>query len=327
MLLDAQTQRLIDRLLEDGLSDYSAFAIGTSLGENLEPGQFSATGGFNLAQLEQAYLAGKVAAVVGVDNARRMTPTQLISVAQSRDIELTESDRITMSSIGNDTQRWLQGRTEVVKQRFGERLQSLDQTYRGELANAGTAETFGSVRAALIADLVDEMGELEQQTLTDIDRINQTQMASYFQAAYVAGAAVATEVWKLPRTSAEKHCMRLHLNPDGSPRVFVLGDVRGNSNIGRPPSAWQFVIGPVHPHCYCILYTSDDKGPLGKSKSRSRARSSAVTPSEAGVGRLQKATENQDLEWECCPPGEEPEHMTNTRAAVAAEYGEDSPVR
>jgi len=323
VLLNAETQNLIDRLIDEGLSRYSSFAIGQSLAR-LNP--IGIGSGPNDAVLVQAYLAGKVAAVVGVDNARRMTVPQLQSVIHQRGVVLTNFDRELLSHLMVETEQWLSGRADAAKAKFKEKVLALDQQYRGELTNLDSQEGIGNLRDSFLSDLEDELGTFAVGVAGDIDRVNQTQMAGFFQTAYVSGAAADTVIWKLPRTTAEKHCLRIYLNPDGSPRTERLGKVRGRTNIGKPASAWQFVVGPTHPHCYCILYTSDDKKPLGSSGSRARAFGAAVNPSEAGIGRLQRAADTGKI-TECCEPGEVPGHIKTTISAVKAEYGEDSPAR
>jgi len=49
-------------------------------------------------------------------------------------------------------------------------------------------------------------------------------------------------------------CRRLHLNEDGTPRIYKLSDlIKNGTNEGRPRSAWRAVIGGTHPNCRCTL--------------------------------------------------------------------------
>jgi len=90
-------------------------------------------------------------------------------------------------------------------------------------------------------------------------------------------------VYKIPRATACQHCMRLHLNSDGSPRKYKLKDVAGNSNIGLPAFSWQFVIGPVHPYCYCLLYRELERAAPSKSKKLAQARRDILHKTADGV--------------------------------------------
>lgn len=61
-------------------------------------------------------------------------------------------------------------------------------------------------------------------------------------------------VYKLPRPSACKDCVRLHLDA-GAPRIFDLADLQANgTNVGVPRASWQAVVGPTHPWCACSLH-------------------------------------------------------------------------
>lgn len=49
-------------------------------------------------------------------------------------------------------------------------------------------------------------------------------------------------------------CRRLHLQEDGTPRIYPLSElIKNGSNQGRPRSAWKITIGPTHPNCRCTL--------------------------------------------------------------------------
>lgn len=52
-----------------------------------------------------------------------------------------------------------------------------------------------------------------------------------------------------------KHCKRLHLGPDGQPRIFKLSTLmkNGATNFGRKAADWKAVTGSVHPHCQCQM--------------------------------------------------------------------------
>lgn len=64
-------------------------------------------------------------------------------------------------------------------------------------------------------------------------------------------------VYKIPQTSACKHCIRLYLtNGLGSqPILFKLSELIANgSNIGRKVEDWKATVDAVHPHCRCPLF-------------------------------------------------------------------------
>lgn len=94
--------------------------------------------------------------------------------------------------------------------------------------------------------------------------------ASETRLAYNAGRLQAMEeqglrkIYYLVQPDACEHCRRLLLHPDGTPRVFRLGDVlatlatTGGTNVGRkaskigdPQEGWVVTGGILHPHCRC----------------------------------------------------------------------------
>lgn len=55
-----------------------------------------------------------------------------------------------------------------------------------------------------------------------------------------------------PAPGACKHCIKLHIGPDGAPRIFKLSQLAPpGANVGRKASDWQPSMGGVHPHCQC----------------------------------------------------------------------------
>lgn len=74
-------------------------------------------------------------------------------------------------------------------------------------------------------------------------------------------------VFKRPAADACSWCVRLHIGPDGNPRLFRLSSL-DQDNRGRRKSEWKAVRGPTHPQCSCPLgyappgWGFDDDGDL-----------------------------------------------------------------
>lgn len=48
-----------------------------------------------------------------------------------------------------------------------------------------------------------------------------------------------------------KHCLRLHIGPDGHPRLFRLSTLENaGTNVGVKAANWKAVVGTTHPHCH-----------------------------------------------------------------------------
>lgn len=50
-------------------------------------------------------------------------------------------------------------------------------------------------------------------------------------------------------------CKRLHIGPDGNPRIFKLSTlIAHGDNTGRSKPEWEAVVGITHPYCQCELF-------------------------------------------------------------------------
>lgn len=110
-----------------------------------------------------------------------------------------------------------------------------------------------------IRELKSDLGHASGDWARDLQRIAQTEshnalqhgMAERFKE-QVKGQEIL--VYKAIRPTACKHCVRLHNDKDGNPRVYRLSDLEANgTNRGRRAADWEAVVGSVHPWCSCHL--------------------------------------------------------------------------
>lgn len=213
--------------------------------------------------LDDVFLAGKVTQVLGESAVKTMTAVELRQWA-AQNVVLTQEEVAVLNSLKETTARWIQGRSAAWQQEFRKALAQRDQEFRNALVtgNPVDAEERAIVKEAVKADLVEGVKEIKKTIEADVDKLVQTEMAAYFQQGQVMQMPLDTYVYKVPRQGACQDCLRLHLNVDGSPKIYRLSEILGNSNYGHPHYMWGFVIGPTHPHCYCVL-RSVDKAPAG----------------------------------------------------------------
>lgn len=228
-----------------GLSALRALGVGQSVAADDVGGQ--------VAQFQQAFVAGKLAGEVGTDVVRRMTEPQLRRAVESAHAaQLTEADQALLESLTARSARSVQAQSSATLENLANIITSANQDWEGLLRSgrAGTTTAAREIaRGRGLADvqraIKDELAKAGYRTR----RLVQTELSNYMQQGMVAGAKRDELVYKEPRANAEYHCMRLHLKRDGQPQLYRLRDVIGNSNVGRPPSGWVFTIGPVHPFC------------------------------------------------------------------------------
>lgn len=281
MLLNQEAEERVLGVIKSLASAYSVYMVGRELGQTVAQAAGSALGMSTtqrLTFLEQSYLAGKIAKAIGPDRLKRMSEQQLTTWIQNNPVEITPADRVLMNQLKTDTQRWLSGRTDAWQAKMRTEIVKADRGWRAALAT----NTFNDARALSIARnsalgmLWSELEGVSKQWDGDIDRLIQSEMNNYFQHGQVSGTDKETYVWKVPRASACENCMRITLNIDGSPKKYKLSEVEGNSNIGLPAYSWQFTIGPLHPYCYCILYSEDVVAYPGEDEELAEARRASM---------------------------------------------------
>lgn len=130
------------------------------------------------------------------------------------------------------------------------------ETSRDALAGAAAAAA-GVVLFTMIAQ---RLRERRREFESDWSRTAKTGMHDAKQ----QGSAAAlvsypngedTRVYKLCQPDACERCVKAYQNPDGTPKIFTVGELRRNgSNAGRKADQWLPVIGCMHPHCQCTLH-------------------------------------------------------------------------
>lgn len=275
MLLDRESESRIMRAIASIAGSFSVYMIGRDLGQNLASAASQAFGGLTqkLTFLEQSYVAGKIANQIGTDKLKKMTEKQLQNYIRTTNMSLTSADRVIMKQLRNDTERFLSGRSVTWQQNIKVAVSDADRAWRATLTGRtfNDAKSMSLARNSALRNLLDRLEDSSAGFQGDVNKIIQSEMNTYFQQGQVAEMVNTEIVYKIPRASACPHCMRIHINADGSPRKYRLEDVRGNSNYGLPASAWQFTIGPVHPYCYCILYRESDRN-IGPNATLASAR-------------------------------------------------------
>lgn len=281
MLIDQETEQRILRVLQAISSSVSVYLIGKELGQSTFQALSSALTARRLTFLEQSFLAGKVAQAIGTDKLKTMSEASLRDWITDNNVTLNDAERATLGQLRNDTERWLEGRSSTWQQKFRTAIANADRDWRATIA-AGAfndAQARSLARNEALSELISALRGENETFQFDVDRLIQTEMHAYFQQGQMLGIGGDEYVYKIPRMGACPHCMRLHLKSDGSPKLYKLSDVARNSNWGKRAYAWKFVIGPVHPHCYCVLYRASDKAPPGASQGLASARSSVLKKS------------------------------------------------
>lgn len=105
-----------------------------------------------------------------------------------------------------------------------------------------------------IGKLKKELGWLQQDWSRDWNRVAITEKTNAMNRG-TADAMRASDgdpwVFKRPMPDACPTCVRLHIGPDGHPRIFKLSHLESNgTNVGKKQADWLPIVGTVHPHCH-----------------------------------------------------------------------------
>jgi len=230
-----------------------------------------------LTPLERAYLAGKVANVVGPAKVRKMTAATLDKWIATR-IKFDEQDLARLEGLKGRTRRWLRGRQEDWAKRSRVAVDRASTRHDADVAASRPGRETRRVKdreknlRGLSRSLQGEAVILTRE----MDKMIQTDTYQYFQSGQMSNVNGEELVYKVPRPSAEIQCMRLHISATGEPIKYKLAEVQGNSNIGAAPDDWVFTIGPVHPNCYCVLFREIQTPSPSKSAAMARNRQAAI---------------------------------------------------
>lgn len=262
MLLDKSVEQILAGIYDRIASSFSVFLLGRDLGQNLFQASSSALGltvQSKWTVLETAYIAGKAATQIGSERLKKMSEKQLQTWLTKNPIELSQNDQAQLKALRGDTHRWMEGRSNTWKDRLRTQLVRADREFRAVMAvgDANNAKALAISRNSALNELILRLRDGSDAMLSDVDRLVQSEMNNYFQVGQVADEDGEQYVYKIPRLSACRYCMELHVDDEGMPIFYKLSEVMGNSNIGMPASEWVFTIGPVHPYCYCVLQFVD----------------------------------------------------------------------
>ena len=306
-LVTEDTERELNELVAAYFASQGVLTFGGSAGISSLQGQGQTFSFQPQTSFDRAFMAGKIASHSGVDAIRRMSTRQLTRVLEQAPNTITSVDEAVLEQLKRNSSRTLSNLFQNVSRGIAQAISRANDRWQSALANA--SPDFPPVRQEFLRALRFEVEDLLESTTSQSQRIVQTELALYQQQGAITGAPRDEMLYKIPRPTAEAQCLRLHLNADGSPKLYKLSDVAGNSNRGLPPSAWQFVIGPVHPFCMCILHrVGVDGDPPGANRSFADKRAGVAEAAGVAVTTLELSTTNVAIATKCCQsPREMPE--------------------
>ena len=247
------------------VSDYhQAFVVNTISPDAVAPdvlNRLKAKGlvSVQVHSIEDAYLYGQILAMMEDPKFAGMSYADFKRHVQKNPIPLNDIEKQAVQFAQLQGAQSVQGLGNKAGATIGSALIEADAKQRAELKEMIRTKTAENIaKRESLKNLKSEMGWASRDWTRDLHRIANTEkqnamqrgVADHYSKRYGADVRVA----KRPMPDACKHCKRLHLGPDGHPRIFTLSELEANgSNVGRKAADWLPVVGTVHPHCQCQM--------------------------------------------------------------------------
>lgn len=209
--------------------------------------------------IKDAYLYGQVLAAMQNKDAAKMSYTDFKKWLQKNPIPLSAVEQQAVRMAQLQAAQYVKGLGNRVDIATGQILVEADAKLRHKLQTEIQDRTAENIeRRESVKQLKSDLGWATDDWARDWDRIAVTEkhnamqagMADHLTKRYGPDVLVA----KRPMPDACPHCLRLHLGPDGQPRIFRLSDlVAFGNNAGRKTKDWKPSVGAVHPHCQCQM--------------------------------------------------------------------------
>lgn len=217
----------------------------------LKPGYEGWRGNSTLAIM---YRAGKAAQVAGAPQLRGQVVPLEVAMRQAHEASPTSRDTAALNYIQQRGALYMRRPVDGARTAVDRVLTDAEFGKVREAQALGVREGFSTARLAR------ELADATKNTtlLNDMTRVARTE--GMF--AVHAGALVSLrehagrqglkdpEVYKIISPGACQECRRIW-GDFGTPRVYRLSEIEGQSNFGKPAREWGPTIGPTHPHCTC----------------------------------------------------------------------------
>lgn len=208
--------------------------------------------------VEDAYLFGQLAAQLGTPAAKALSYDQFQAQLQKNPIPLTTAEQHAVQTAQLTAAQYVVGLGNVVDKDVGQIVVNADHALAAKLKGDIVDETAKNLEARkTVKQLRSDLGHRMQDWTRNLDRIAITEKHNALDMGVAAGIEKthgdSSRVCKLTQPGACTHCIRLHVGPDGAPRIFKLSQLAApGANVKKKPQDWVACIGAVHPHCQCL---------------------------------------------------------------------------
>jgi len=261
MLLSPEQLQEIRQIIEDHHDAFIVNALGEE-GVSKEVLQHLKDKGLvdvSVESIQDAYLYGQLVGQLQSLQVSNMSYDQFRSHIAKNPVPLSDNEKHAVQMAIFNAGQYCQGLGNTVSLDTGAIIIEGDAKLRAELESEIRTTTAENIaRRETVKQLKTDLGWASKDWERDWDRIARTEkqtamqtgVADSYRKEYGSGVRVA----KIPMPDACPHCNRLHIGPDGQPRIFTLSTLENNgTNVGRKAADWRAVIGTVHPNCQCQM--------------------------------------------------------------------------
>jgi len=201
--------------------------------------------------IADAHTIGKIAATLGPTTARTLTYEQILEMAK----KMTRQTGVEEKAIEYATAhagQYIKGiEDDIVKDVVLAATKTSVEVLRQKVSEAIKDRITPSQLKSNLFHAIDNRGR-DWQRIATTELQNSIQQGIYNELASGEGGDDQL-CYKRPSPSACKHCKRVYLKPDGTPKIFRLRDL-AMSNAGEKAQDWKPTIEAVHPWCQCQLH-------------------------------------------------------------------------
>lgn len=208
---------------------------------------------------EEAYLYGQVLAATEDPATAHMSYEAFKEHVKRNPIPLTPVEKQAVQMVKMKAAQFAVGLGNSIDTATGAILIEADAKLRHEMKTVIKTKVAENIaKRETVKKLKSDLGHATKDWARDWDRIAVTEKQEAMQRGladkYTDKFGPNVLVAKRPMPDACVHCRRLHLGPDGLPKIFPLAQLEKNgSNYKKKTADWKATVGVVHPHCQCQL--------------------------------------------------------------------------
>jgi hypothetical protein len=202
--------------------------------------------------IADAHAIGKIAATLGPATARTLTYEQVLEMAKKFK-KTTGVEEKAIQYATDHAGQYIKGiEDDMVKDVVLAATKTSMEVLRQNVSSAIKDRITQSQLKSNLYHAIDNRGR-DWQRIATTEMQNSIQQGIYNELRDSSEDGDNQLCYKRPSPSACKHCKRVYLKSDGTPKIFRLRDLE-TSNVGKKAMDWKPTIEAVHPWCQCQLH-------------------------------------------------------------------------